>query len=121
MTNRAADEVEITFRRIIPTDDLVYFIRRSCRRFDASLREHARWRVVLHRGSDRVRAHVMRNCTGEHATAAVTDIEPFVALSRAFCSLADRLACRGSEPEPCESGVYDALGSLVRSDDAQAG
>lgn len=121
MTNRASDEVEITFRRMLPTDDLVYFVRRSCRRFDASLHEHARWRVVLHRGSGRVRAHVMRNHAGEHAMAAVADVDPFVALSRAFASLAEHLACQGSEPEACQSGVYDTFGSPARSDDAQTG
>ncbi|MFW5875497.1 MAG: HPF/RaiA family ribosome-associated protein [Myxococcota bacterium] len=115
ITRHATGAVEVTFRRMVPTDELVYYVRRCCRRIDRVRGHVADWRVVLHHEADRrrCRVRVSRCHEGGHVSAAEVDSDPFLAVRNAFARVPGRAPSNEREPE--ESGVFSATGADVEA------
>jgi hypothetical protein len=105
-----AGAVDITFRHMTPSDELVYFIRRYCRRSDADLGRRADWWVLVVREADRgrYRVRVLRDEPAGQAEVVELDPDPFLAVRNAYGLLSTRAVtpARGD----FASGVFSALG-----------
>lgn len=107
--------VEVTFQRMVPTDELVYFVRRCCRRIDRAQGQVTDWRVVLYHEADRrrFRVRVRRYYEGGHIAAAEVDSDPFLAVRNAFARVPGPGPLNEREPE--DSGVFSATGADVKA------
>jgi hypothetical protein len=103
-----AGAVDITFRHMTPSDELVYFIRRHCRRVDVQQGDRAEWWILLVRepGVGRFQARVIREAPKGEAEATELDPDPYLAVRNAFEVLSGRCA-QPARPE-LDSGVYPA-------------
>ncbi|MFW5877267.1 MAG: hypothetical protein ACOCXM_11065 [Myxococcota bacterium] len=102
-------ELDVTFRRMMPTDDILQYTRNLADRLAAALPgEEAEIRVVLERlAPDRfrrasIRVGVQFAAGGLEATVGQTDPDPFLGLRNAFAVLSYRLTSAGkmAAPEP---------------------
>lgn len=102
--------VEITFRQMTPTDELVYFVRRACERVERASGERACWHVLIDRDVDRGQTRVRVARGGQQALPEVEEMDPdpFLAARNAFVRLAT--AADHVEPTPVESGVFSMDG-----------
>lgn len=98
--------VDITFRHMTPSDELVYFIRRHCRRADACWSRRADWWVIVVREAARARfrVRVMRADPQARAEVVELDPDPFLAVRNAFGILSTRIPEAGGPGHV--SGVF---------------
>jgi hypothetical protein len=102
--------VDITFRQLRPSDELLYYIRRHCRRADAQHGHTAAWWVLVahEQGRGRYRVRVQREGEDGRAEVVQVDPDPFLAVRNAFSVLTGAEAGEAGRAD-CTSGIFEAF------------